>query len=525
MKARIQVVACKCCTQAPPLLDMNDIMSVVSDRELVVSSMLVDGICDSKNIRPVLEDARNKDVDRVLVLACQKKDFSPGLLAAYKRAGINEFLIEFVDLRDEVVLPHLGDGKRAQAKAETKAIAGLQRLLMLEPLEKARENMRTTNVVVLGGGASGRRAAEVAAAQGAHTIIIEKSGRSFKAPGVIMPNSSLTGAKGYGGNFVLTIKAGEKPEELECAAVVVATGGGWTELKGPLAKACKSSVPLYQLQEQFQGGAALKGPVVIADTPDPAGKTLAVQDFAWDETLALATDIKRKQPLEEVFVVFQEMRAFGLSELAYKEAAELGVKFVRYDRSAGPKIDPQEPTKLSVKDLAQGDVLAIPFGTLAFAAIPANKDNQAIADALRIPMSPEGGVRRGSIQRWPVSTPRPGVFVCGSAMFPKSKETAEAEGEAAGLLAGRFAMKGTIEFGGIVAEVEQEKCSACLTCVRTCPYEAPFIGAAGKAEIRVQACQGCGMCAGICPSKAIELHGFTDDQIMQETRTMLGGDF
>jgi len=61
--------------------------------------------------------------------------------------------------------------------------------------------------------------------------------------------------------------------------------------------------------------------------------------------------------------------------------------------------------------------------------------------------------------------------------------------------------------------------------VRTCPYEAPFIGAASKAEIRLQACQGCGMCVGICPSKAIELRNYTDDQITEEARVLLGGDF
>ena len=362
-------------------------------------------------------------------------------------------------------------------------------------------------------------------AQGAHTVIIEKSGKAYKAPGVIMPNSTLVGAKGYGGNFVLTIRAGEKTEQLECAAVVVATGGGWADLKGPLAKACKSAVTLYRLQEMLETGAAPKGPVVIVDTPDPAGKSMAVQDFAWDDALDLAMRAKKMAPLEEVYVVFQEMRAFGLSELEYKEAAELGVRFIRYERTAGPKIDPKEPTRMTVKDLSQSEVISIPVGTLAFAAIPANRDNAGIADALRIPMSPEGGVRRGSIQRWPLSTPRPGVFVCGSAVFPKGRDTAEAEGEAAGLMAGRFAMQGTIEYGGVVAEVDQDKCSACLTCVRTCPYEAPFIGAAGKAEIRVQACQGCGICAGVCPSKAIELRNFTDDQIAQETRTMLGGDF
>ncbi len=525
MKARIQVVACRCCTEMPPLLDMSKLMGAASERELVVSSLLVDRVCDGKSIKQVVAEAKEREVDRAMVLACQKKDVNPALLSAYVRAGVNEFLVEYVDLRDEVVLPHLGDAKRAQAKAEAKVRAGLDRLMMLTPLEKAREEMRTANVVVLGGGASGRRAAEVAAAQGAHTVIIEKSVKDYKAPGVIMPNSTLLGAKGYGGNFVLTVKAGEKVEELECAAVVVATGGGWAELKGPLAKACRSAVPLYKLHEQMASGAALKGPVVIVDTPDPAGKGLAVMDFAWDESLELASEIKRRAPQEDVYVIFQEMRAFGLSELAYKDVQELGVRFVRYDRSAGPKIDPKEPGKLTVKDLSQGEVLSIPFGSLAFAAIPANRDNEGIADALRIPMSPEGGVRRGSIQRWPVSTPRPGVFVCGSAMFPKSREMAEAEGEAAGLMAGRFAMQGSIEYGGVVAEVAQEKCSACLTCVRTCPYEAPYIGAAGKIEIRAQACQGCGMCVGICPSKALELRGFTDDQVAQETRTMLGGDF
>jgi heterodisulfide reductase subunit A len=71
--------------------------------------------------------------------------------------------------------------------------------------------------------------------------------------------------------------------------------------------------------------------------------------------------------------------------------------------------------------------------------------------------------------------------------------------------------------------VDPDKCSACLTCVRTCPYEAPFFGETGKAEIRQQLCQGCGMCAGICPSKAIQILNRTDDQIRTEASTLIGG--
>ncbi|MGQ9588493.1 MAG: 4Fe-4S binding protein, partial [Thermoplasmata archaeon] len=422
-------------------------------------------------------------------------------------------------------LPHLKEPERAQAKAETKLKAALVRASMLQPFERSTEAMKTRNVVIIGAGVAGQAAAIAASRSGAHTILIEKTAKSLKAPGVILTRTEVIGASGYGGNIQLRIRAGEKTEELGCAALIIATGGGWTTLKGPLAKACKDAIPLYTLYEQIRSGITPKGPVVIVDTPDPVGKTMKVQDYAWDDTLETVLELKKKAPQTEVYVVFQEMRAFGISELAYKEAAEIGVRFVRYDKSGAPRIDPKEPGSLIVKDFSQGDVLLLKFGTLAFASIPPNKDNETIADALRIPMSIHGGVRRGSIQRWPVSTPKPGVFVCGSALFPKSREVAKIEGESAGAMAAEFVMRGTIEFGGIVAEVTQEKCSACLTCVRTCPYEAPFIGTASKAEIRAQLCQGCGMCVGICPSKAIELHNYTDDQIMEEVRTLLGGEF
>lgn len=525
MKGRVQVVFCKCCTEKPPLLDIEKLKTVAASVSQVASVMAEDGICDGKNIGKVVDEARRLEVDRVVLLACHKKDVSPSVLRAYKRAGVNEFMVEIVNLREEVILPHADAPQRAQAKAETMLRTAIDRVWISEPLVRLSEEMKTRNVVVLGAGVSGQAAAEAAARCGAHTIMIEKANRSLKAPGIIMSGSKVIGARGYPGNYTLTIKAGEKIEDLGAAAIVIATGGGWTQLKGPLAKAVKDAIPLYRLHEQIQAGITPKSPVVFVDTPDPSGKALKVQDYAWDETLQTALELKKKHPETEIFIVFQEMRASGLSELDYREAAELGIRFIRYDRTSIPKVDPKENSKLIVKDFSQGETYEIRFGTLVFSSIPPNPDNQVIADALRIPMSVDGGVRRGSIQRWPVMTPRPGIFVCGSALFPKSAEEARLEGEAAGAMAGRYVAEGTIEYGGSVAVVTPEKCSACLTCVRTCPYEAPFIGTASKAEISVQLCQGCGICVGICPSKAIELKHYTDDQIMHQTQLLLGGEF
>ena len=525
MKARIQVVLCKCCTEMPALLNMDRIHKVASESNNVLSVMTVDAVCDGKALASIVADAKDKEIDRAVVLACHKKDISPALLKAYKKAGVNEFLVELVNIREEVLLPHMNTPERAQAKAEAKLKGALARSVMLSPLERQIEEMKTRNVVIIGAGVAGHAAANEAAKAGVHTILLEKTGKTVKAPGVVMPHAQLLGASGHGGNYQLRIRAGEKVEELGAAAVVIATGGGWTTLKGPLAKAVKDALPLYKFYEQMKSGSDPKGPVVIVDTPDPGGKTLKVQDYAWDDSLETAIELKKKHAELQIYLIFQEMRAFGLAELAYKEAADLGVKFIRYDRTGTPKIDSKNPTTISVRDFAQGEIIEIKFGTLVFASIPPNQDNRAIADALRIPMSVDGAIRRGSIHRWPVSTPRPGIFVCGSALFPKSRDLAQAEGLAAGSMAGEYVSRGRIEFGGIVAQVTQEKCSACLTCVRTCPYEAPFIGTASKAEIRIQACQGCGMCVGICPSKAIELHNYTDDQIMEETRILLGGDF
>ncbi|OGS57226.1 MAG: hypothetical protein A3K60_06030 [Euryarchaeota archaeon RBG_19FT_COMBO_56_21] len=525
MNAKIQVVLCKCCSEMPKLLNIARLEKLASESGNVLSVMTLDGLCDGKELTQIVAEARAKEIDRAIVLACQKKDVSPALIKAYRRAGVNEYLVGIVNIREEVVLPHTAEPERAQTKAETKLLAAIARSRLLQPLERSSEDMKTRNVVIVGGGVAGQAAAREAAKYGVHTIILEKTGKSITAPGVVMPRARLIGGKGYGGNFELRIKVGESVEDLGAASIVVASGGGWATLKGALAKTVKGALPLYEFYQKLQLDQVPAGTVVFMDTPDPAGKTLKVQDFAWDDTLETAIELKKKRPDTAVFVVFQEMRASGLSELAYKEAAEIGVKFVRYDRSATPKVDPKDPTVLTVKDLSQGEVLKIKLGAMVFASIPASQDNQIIAEALRIPMSPDGGIRRGSIQRGPVSTPKPGVFVCGSALFPKSRDVAAAEGEAAGKMAGEFAARGSIEYGGIVAQVTQEKCSACLTCVRTCPYEAPFIGTATKAEIRVQACQGCGMCVGICPSKAIELLNYTDDQIMTESKTLLGGDF
>jgi len=88
-----------------------------------------------------------------------------------------------------------------------------------------------------------------------------------------------------------------------------------------------------------------------------------------------------------------------------------------------------------------------------------------------------------------------------------------AQAKAAAGRAATILSKDILESRGVVAKVSADKCQACLTCVRLCPYNAPRIKD-NVAEIEAVVCQGCGTCAGECPNKAIQLQGYKDHMLI-----------
>jgi heterodisulfide reductase subunit A len=111
----------------------------------------------------------------------------------------------------------------------------------------------------------------------------------------------------------------------------------------------------------------------------------------------------------------------------------------------------------------------------------------------------------------PVDFATEGIFLCGLAHSPKFLDENISQAKAAASRAASVLSKTHLEIGAQVSVVDQEKCISCMTCVKSCPYNAPFCNYDNKAEIAGAKCMGCGICASECPAKAIQLYHFKSD--------------
>jgi heterodisulfide reductase subunit A-like polyferredoxin len=239
-----------------------------------------------------------------------------------------------------------------------------------------------------------------------------------------------------------------------------------------------------------------------------------------------AIELKRIKPDMDVFILYRDMRTYGDKELLYKEARELGVIFVRFDLDGKPQVEQTADGKLQVTIhdpiLDRPVVLNPDLLALASAVLP--NPVQDIGEIFKVPRNAEGFLNEAHAKLRPVDLPSDGLFLAGLAHYPKPIDETIAQAKAAAGRAATFLAKNTVEVGGVVASVEQDKCAVCLTCVRTCPFNVPVIDyTVDAAYIDPAKCQGCGVCVSECPAKAITLKNFTDSQIIAQETAMAAG--
>jgi heterodisulfide reductase subunit A-like polyferredoxin len=510
--------------------------------------------CSSDSLTLIRDKIIEHQLNRVVVASCTPRTHEPIFQDTLREAGLNPFLFEMANIRDQASWVHNQEPAKATDKARDLVRMSVARARMLEPLFKIDVPL-THAAVVIGGGIAGMTAANALGEMGHETHLVERSGKlgghvleigatikggdpsdyvaALERRLVDNPNvrihleAELADFHGFIGNFSSVVKEQDgKRTPIDHGVVVVATGSredrpGLYGL-GESPKVVTGMDLERMLREDDPALAEVKsvGFVLCAGSLDESHPYCS--RTCCQQSIKNAIALKKQDPDRPVYVWFKEVRTFGLLEEYYTEARELGVVFTRYDNESLPRVSANGSVAVAYRDpyLRRDVDLALDLLVLATPTIAAEGSSE-LSKLLKVPLQGDGFFLEAHVKLRPVDFASEGIFLCGAAHYPKGIEESISQAFAAAGRAAAILAKPVIKAGGVVAEVDQEKCAACLTCVRICPYEVPIIDPVEKkAKIEAAACQGCGVCVSECPVKAITLHHYTDAQIFAKEEAL-----
>ncbi|RLB90779.1 MAG: 4Fe-4S ferredoxin, partial [Deltaproteobacteria bacterium] len=494
-----------------------------------------------------------KGINRVVVASCSPRTHEPLFQETIRDAGLNKYLFEMANIRDQNTWVHMKEPIKATQKAKDLVRMAVAKAGFVEPLHQVSLAIKKS-LLVIGGGVAGMEAALSAAAQDIEVHLVEKTsglggiaarlnstwqGENIQAyledlvartkahPHIhLYLDTEVLSFTGAMGNFITNLKSKEKQIPVEHGAAILATG----------AKEYKPSEYLYgdhpDVLTHLDMDAALRENddriklasviVFIQCVGSRNEENPFCSKICCTHSLKSAIALKEMNPKKRVYVVYRDIRSYGFREELYQKARQLGILFFRYDLEKKPRLrkNSNKELEFSIIDHVLGIPLIVhpDLVVLASGIVPA--DNKPLFEKFKVPVNNEGFLVEAHAKLRPVDFASEGLFVAGLAHYPKPVEESIAQARAAVARAMTILSRDSLMVGGVVAEVTAEKCAACLTCVRTCPYEIPSIHLDGYALIDASQCHGCGACVAECPGKAIVLNHFTDQQIMAKTNAL-----
>ena len=239
--------------------------------------------------------------------------------------------------------------------------------------------------------------------------------------------------------------------------------------------------------------------------------------------------VREKYPDVKVHVFYIDARTPGKNfDEFYRRAVEQ--YDVDYIKGMVGKVSVEVGGKLHVQgsDLINGEQVHINADMVVLAtAIEPDPTARALGTMLTASMDTNDFFTEAHPKLRPVESPTAGVFLSGVAQGPKDiPETVAQAGAAASKVIGLLC-KNELTCNPCVAHADEALCNGCSQCERVCPYgaityenkevrSAEFRGIKRVAVVNEAVCQGCGACTVTCPSTAMDLKGFTNNQIMAE---------
>ncbi len=560
---RIGVFICHCGGNISDYVDVERVKQEVAKEDGVIVAETPMFACSDASQQEMIDAIKEQKLDGLVVASCSPKLHLMTFRATAERAGLNPYRYVQVNLREQDSWAHRDDMQAATDKGIRLVKAGVAKAKLSDPLKQLRIETKPS-VLVIGAGVAGLRASLALSDMGLSVTLIEREkqvggwtatlGETFPndRPGKelvsklekdvrsreninLLTECELVEKAGSIGDFKLKLRtSGGEETSINVGAIVVATGfDNYSPKDGEYGSGLDGVITLPEFKKIVDnstghievGGKKINTVAYIYCVGSRQSKSelhpkpnTYCSRYCCSSAVHTAIMVSRVDPEVNQYHLFRDMRTYGKYELLYEKAGRQGSVFVRFDENNQPSVKKEgsELVVTAVDRLTGGDEIAIGADLVVLVTGMVPRQNPTLVDVLKLPLGRDGFFNEIHPKLRPVETVIDGVFIVGVAQGPKSIAESVASALDGVAKSGALLLKGYVDLEPFIAVVDQDRCTWCGACAEACPYgaiEQVTIDGKQVAQIVPSLCKGGGPCVPVCEEDAIDLKGYTDNQI------------
>ncbi|MFO8020198.1 MAG: FAD-dependent oxidoreductase [Promethearchaeia archaeon] len=574
---RVGVLVCQCGINIGGVVDTTAVVDYIESLPYVVHAEENMYSCSSDSQERIKEMIEEYDLNRFIVASCTPRTHEPLFQNTLREAGLNPFLFELVNIRDQDSWVHQDEPEAATEKAKDLIRMYLAKVVNLKPLKRLKVDVKKTTLVI-GGGVAGITAAHNLAEQGFEVYIADMKpklgGNSIefidlynlpihkrdiieeikdlkRLPNVhVLTNHKVNKVYGYVGNYHISAQnlKESRSKEFDVGTIIVATGSNqgqtdrWQKVaeKYPERVMTQSELEAKTEDEllEFQDATIV---LCVDQRKNEYNKGENVKTYCSNICCMVALKNIEKllqiNPEANIHILYRELQFSDLnSERLWRELRKKpNVSFERYRSIDNIQITGRKKhLHVNYPNVGAGCNVEYDSDLLIMATpeIPA-KGTEDLAKMLKVPTTKDGFFLEAHVKLRPVDFATEGIFLCGGAHWPKWIDESRIQAYGAAGRATILMAKGEVETEGITSYVQEEKCVGCGRCEDACPYSAiemieikKKMGLYEVTELKARVinavCKGCGVCVAECPLGAIDQNHFSKHQISKQIDLLPG---
>jgi heterodisulfide reductase subunit A len=541
---RVGVFLCHCGTNIGGAVDVPAVTEYAKTLPNVVYAERNLYTCSSDGVDSIKRAIWKKKLNRVVVAACTPRTHEPLFRKACEDAGLNKYIFEFANIRDQCSWIHMREPEKATEKSKDLVRMAVAKAALLEPQEEKKVNVEPT-ALLIGGGISGMTAALNLARQGFDVHLVEKEhnlggmlSRLYKLYPTfvdsheflnsvineveeeerikIWTSATVKAVEGYVGNFKVTLMSEAKEEILKIGTIIVAIGAGDFRPEGFYNYDGATVITQLELEEKLRACdeagdfAGIGKRIVMIQCVGSRGRKFSYcSKICCTTALKNALVIKDNVPDAKIYILNDGINVYGEFEHMLIEAREKGIRFVKMKTGNGPEVEGNTVRAYHAnirKDLElEADLVVLSTPLIS------TPEFERISKMLKVPLGPDGFFYEAHVKLRPLDFATDGIYVCGTAHGPRDIPESIAQALGASSRASIPMARGFVLPEAITPVVDDSACVTCGMCVDKCPYGA--LRLEERLEVIDALCKGCGTCVAACPTGALDQRHFRNKEV------------